>query len=75
MDGEKKTYKPYGVKVRGKKSFADNKLSDLVLLEFIQYKPVFNKTLLDKVIDKASENLEKINNVDDWLREIKAEGI
>lgn len=75
MSGEKKTYKPYGIKVRGKKSFEDNKLSDLVLLEFIQYKPVFNQNLLDKVIDKASENLSKIADVDTWLDEIKAEGI
>jgi len=75
MDGEKKTYKPYGIKVRGKKSFEDNSLSDLELIEFIQYKPVFNKSLLDKVIGKASENLSKITNVDAWLDDIKAEGV
>ena len=73
MNGEKKTYKPYGIKVRGKKNLEDESLSDLVLLEFIQYKPIFNKSLLDKVIDKASENLSKINNVDTWLNDIKAE--
>lgn len=75
MNGEKKTYKPYGVKVRGKKSFEDNKLSDLELIEFIQYKPVFNKSLLDKVIEKASTNLSKITNVDAWIDDLKAEGI
>lgn len=75
MNGEKKTYKPYGIKVRGKKNLEDESLSDLVLLEFIQYKPVFNKSLLDKVIDKASENLSKITNVDTWLNDIKAEGV
>ncbi|MGM0634758.1 MAG: hypothetical protein ACQESK_01735 [Bacteroidota bacterium] len=75
MNGEKKTYKPYGIKVRGKKNLEDNSLSDLVLLEFIQYKPVFNKSLLDKVIVKASENLNKITNVDTWLNDIKAEGV
>jgi hypothetical protein len=75
MDGEKKTYKPYGIKVRGKKSLEDESLTDLELIEFIQYKPVFNKSLLDKVIEKASENLSKITNVDAWLDDIKAEGI
>ena len=75
MDGEKKTYKPYGIKVRGKKSFEDDKLTDLVLVEFIQYQPVFNKKLLDKVIEKASVNLSQITNVDAWLNDIKAEGI
>ena len=75
MDGEKKTYKPYGIKVRGKRSFEDDSLTDLELIEFIQYKPVFNKSLLDKVIEKASVNLSKITNVDAWLDDIKAEGI
>ena len=75
MDGEKKTYKPYGIKVRGKKSLEDNSLTDLELIEFIQYKPVFNKLLLEKVIKKASINLSKITNVDAWIDDIKAEGI
>ena len=75
MDGEKKTYKPYGIKVRGKKSFEDDSLTDLELVDFIQYKPVFNKSLLEKVIEKASANLSKITNVDAWLDDIKAEGI
>lgn len=50
MDGEKKTYKPYGIKVRGRKSFEDDKLAELELIEFIQYKPNFDKSLLNKVI-------------------------
>lgn len=75
MDGEKKTYKIYGIKVRGKKSFEENTLSDLVLIDFIQYKPVFNKKLLDKVIEKASINLSKITNVDAWIDDLKTDGI
>lgn len=75
MDGEKKTYKPYGIKVRGRKSFEDDSLTDLELLEFIPYKPVFSTSLLEKVIEKASENLSKITNVDAWLNAIKAERI
>ncbi|RXP53789.1 hypothetical protein EC396_09850 [Lutibacter sp. HS1-25] len=75
MDGIKKTYKPYGIKVRGKKSFENDKLSDLELVAFIQYKPIFNKSLLEKVIEKASVNLSKITNVDTWIDDLKAEGI
>lgn len=75
MYGEKKTYKPYGIKVRGKKSFENDKLSDLELVEFIQYKPIFNKSLLEKVIEKASVNLSKITNVDAWIDDLKTEGI
>lgn len=75
MDGEKKTYKPYGVKVRGKKNINDDTVADLELIEFIQYKPVYNKSVLDKVIEKASKNLSKISNVDAWLDDIKTEGV
>lgn len=75
MDGEKKTYKPFGIKVRGKKSLEDDSLADLELIEFIQYKPSFNESLLQKVIAKASDNLSKITNVDAWIDGLKAEGV
>ena len=75
MDGEKKTYRIYGVKVRGKKSLENEKPTDLELLEFLQYGPKYNKSLLDKVIERASMNLSKISDVDTWLDDIKAEGI
>ncbi|MDR0792793.1 MAG: hypothetical protein LBE82_05755 [Chitinophagaceae bacterium] len=73
--GEKKTYKPYGVKVKGKKNLNDGKLSDLKLIEFISYRPVFDKILLDKIIEKASANLSRIENVDQWIEELKSEEI
>lgn len=75
MEGDKRTYKVYGLKVRGKKSFEDNKLFDLELIEYITYNPVFNKSLLNKAISKASENLSKITNVDGWINDLRAEGI
>ncbi|MEH7888461.1 hypothetical protein [Elizabethkingia meningoseptica] len=75
LHGEKKTYKPYGVKVRGKKNFADDKFSDLKLIEFINYRPIFDQSLLEKVIEKASVNLSKIKNLDRWIEDVKAEGI
>jgi hypothetical protein len=75
LEGEKKTYKLYGIKVKGKKSLEDGKLSDLKLMGFIEYKPVFDKSLLDKVIKKASVNLNKIKNLDSWIEELKTDGI
>ena len=45
------------------------------LIEFIQYQPVFNKSLLEKVIEKASVNLSKITNVDAWIDDLKTDGI
>ena len=75
LDGEKKTYKPYGIKVKGKKSLTDGKLLDLELIEFINYRPIFDKSLLAKAIEKASVNLSKIKNLDRWIEELKTEGI
>ncbi|MBS1752351.1 MAG: hypothetical protein JST63_20810 [Bacteroidetes bacterium] len=75
LEGEKKTYKPYGIKVRGKKSLSDGQFTDLKLIAFIAYRPVFDRNLLDKVIEKASVNLSKIKNVDAWIDELKTEGV
>ena len=75
MEGEKRTYKLYGVKVRGKKSYEDDQVFDLQLIEFLHHDPVFNKSLLDKVIGKASKNLSKITNVDSWIENLRAEGV
>jgi hypothetical protein len=41
----------------------------------IDYKPVFDKTLLQRVIDKASKNLNKITDLDDWIDSLKTDGI
>lgn len=75
QDGEKKTYLPYGIKVSGKKDLSDGKFTDLKLIEFINYRPTFNKNLLEKVIEKASKNLNKIKDLDNWIEELKTEGI
>lgn len=75
VEGEKKSYKPYGIKVIGKKSLEDGKVSDLKLLEFIAYKPVYDRSLLDRAIKSASQNLSKIKNLDKWIENLKADGI
>lgn len=75
LNGDKKTYRPYGIKVEGKKNLSDGKFSDLKLVEFISYLPVFDRSLLDKVIDRASYNLSKIKNVDNWIEGIKTDSI
>lgn len=73
--GDKKTYQPYGLKVKGKKNLDDGKIFDLQLVEFIKYKPKFNKDLFNKVLNKASNNWNKISNIDNWLNDIKTEGL
>lgn len=69
------TRKLYGLKVRGRKNMQGNVYSALELIHFIPYKPVFNKSLLEVAIKKASHNLNKIRDVDVWLENIKAERI
>lgn len=75
VEGEKRTYQPYGVKVKGKRNLTDGKLSDLELIEFINYRPVFDRTLLEKMIERASVNLGKIKNLDSWIEDLKAERV
>lgn len=75
LQGEKKIYKTYGLKVSGKKNIEDKTVYDLILIDYIEYEPVFNRNLLNDIINKASINLNKIKNVDDWVLNLKAEGI
>lgn len=73
--GDNKLYKTYGVKVKGKKSLEDGSFSDLKLIEFIYYNPVFNRELLNKAIEKAKPNLSKIKDLDAWIDDLKTEVI
>ncbi|WP_018676413.1 hypothetical protein [Riemerella columbina] len=74
-EGDNKLYKTYGVKVKGKKNLEDGSFSDLKLIEFIEYQPIFNRSLLDKAIEKASEGLSKIKDLDKWIDDLKTEAI
>ncbi len=71
LEGEKKLYKIYGIKVSGKQSLTDGRPFDLRLEHFIDYNPVFDKSELDLLITKATPNLSKIDNVDTWLNQIR----
>lgn len=73
LEGDKKIYKTYGLKVSGKKNIEDGFIYDLKLIDYIEYEPVFNKSLLNDIIKKASVNLNKIKNVDEWIYNLRAE--
>lgn len=75
MEGDKKTYKIYGIKVRGKKNYKDNTITDLTLISFIKYNPVFNKERFDEIKQKASVNLNKIKDTDEHVKLVKGEWI
>ena len=71
MEGDRKLYNVFGVKVCGKKSLEDGSLFDLKLDHYIDYNPKFDKKLLDIMIQKASKNLSEIDNVDEWITEVR----
>jgi hypothetical protein len=74
LEGEKRLYKFYGIRVSGKQSLLDGKPDDLKLLNYIEYNPVFNRTELDLLIERATPNLSKITDVDAWLNQLRAGG-
>jgi hypothetical protein len=75
LEGEKRVYKIYGLKATGKQSLENMKPYDLKLEHFIDYNPVFDKAELDLLIAKATPNLSKIDNVDNWLTIIRGGGL
>lgn len=71
LDGDRKLYHVFGIKVRGKKSLEDGSLYDLKLDHYIDYNPKFDKKLLDMMIQKASKNLSEIDNVEEFITEVR----
>jgi len=71
LEGEKRLYKFYGIRVSGKQSLSDGKPYDLKLLNYIEYNPIFNRTELDLLIERATPNLSKIADVDAWLNQLR----
>ena len=71
LEGEKRLYKFYGIRVSGKQNLSDGKPFDLKLLNYIEYDPIFNRSELDILIERATPNLSKIIDVDAWLSELR----
>jgi hypothetical protein len=71
LEGEKRLYKFYGIRVSGKQNLSDGKPYDLKLLNYIEYNPIFNRTELDLLIERATPNLSKIADVDAWLNQLR----
>jgi hypothetical protein len=71
LEGEKRLFKIYGVRAKGKQNLSDGKPFDLKLLEYITYNPNYDEQKLDLLIERASVNWNTIPNVDTWLNEIR----
>ena len=71
LEGEKRLFKIYGVRAKGKQSLVDGKPFDLKLIDYITYNPNYNENKLDLLIKRASVKWNTISNVDTWLNEIR----
>jgi hypothetical protein len=71
LEGEKRLFKIYGVRAKGKQSLVDNKPFDLKLIDYITYNPNYDEHKLDLLIERASLNWNSVANVDSWLNEIR----
>ena len=71
LEGERRLYKYTGIKATGKKNISENKLLELKLTGFLDYNPVFDREKLNEMIKRATPNLSKIENVDNWIEELR----
>jgi len=71
LEGEKRLFKIYGVRAKGKQNLSDKKPFDLKLIDYITYSPNYDEQKLDLLIEKASVNWNTIPNVDVWLNDIR----
>jgi len=72
LEGEKRLFKIYGVRVKGKQNISDGKPFDLKLIDYITYNPNYDEHKLDILIERASKIWNSIPNVDSWLQDIRS---
>ncbi len=71
LEGEKRLFKVYGVRAKGKQSLTDGKPFDLKLIDYITYNPNYDEHKLDLLIERASVKWNAVLNVDNWLQQIR----
>ena len=71
LEGEKRLFKIYGIRAKGKQNLSDGKPFDLKLIDYITYNPNYSEHKLDLLIERASVKWNTIPNVDNWLNEIR----
>jgi hypothetical protein len=70
-NGTNKLFQVYGLWVKGKQNVQTGFLKDLILIDFLTYQAEYDEMVLNKLIDKASENWKKIKDKDVWLSDIR----
>ena len=69
--GTNKLFQTYGVWVKGKQNLQTGVLKDLSLIDFLTYQTEYDDIVLNKSIEKASKNWEKVKDIDGWLSDIR----
>jgi len=74
LNGENKLYQQWGLKVKGKKTIPDNQPYDMALIEFVgRYEPIFDQTKFNQFIENSKSNMDKIKNVDEFIKTLKGD--
>jgi hypothetical protein len=69
--GSNKLYSFYGLWVKGKQNIETGSLKDLSLIDFLAHELNYDELALNKQIEKASINWQKISDKDAWLADIR----
>ena len=69
--GTNKLYNFYGLWVKGKQNVETGSLKDLSLIDFLTHQLNYDELALNKQIEKASINWQKIGDKDAWLTDIR----
>lgn len=71
LEGEKRLFKVYGVRAKGKQNLVDGKPFDLKLIDYLTYNPNYEEHKLDLLIKRASAKWNTVVDVDSWLQQIR----
>jgi len=74
LASENKLYKTYGIRVKGKRKIVNRELYDLIFIDFFnEYKPVFDRKLIDKITTEVKKDFDAISDIDDFFDNINQE--
>jgi hypothetical protein len=60
-----------GINVLAKQNVYNGELKELHIKGFVDYYPVYDKTELDCLIEQGTEVWKNVDNVDEWLQEVR----
>ncbi|MCU0445538.1 MAG: hypothetical protein MUE85_11535 [Microscillaceae bacterium] len=68
---ENRLYKTYGMKVEATQNIESGELSNLKLIEFVDYNPIFDEQEFEQLLNVTTPILSQIKDKDAWLAEVR----